>query len=175
MATSTALKDYTRTDLRTNVLQNPYWISSALVGNDFAAHFAVVFTFPTAGTKTLILAAVCEIVVGYAGATAFSVTYGTLDVPAVVEDSTTLTYSAADDLIKDLDITEGTIGFYGPTTANTSTWLTARLTDTWASPLVITGAATTVPCFAFYATTGTSLTLGRCRLHLLVSDVPGSF
>lgn len=173
MATSSNLKDYTRPDLRTSVLRNPYWISSAVVGNDFAGHFAVVFTFPETGLKTLIQMVVCEIMVGYSGATAFSLTYGTLDSNTIVEDTSVFTYSAVDDLIKDANITEGTPGFYGVTTATGSTWRTARITDTWASPIVITGSATAPPAFAIYATTGTSLTLGRCRLHMLISDVPG--
>lgn len=174
MATSTAVLDYRRPDLRTNVLQNPYWISSALVGFNISSKYAVVFQWPTAGTKTLVYAVCLQIVTAYVTATSAWVGFGTTDVPDIVPASTTLTYDASTgDYILTADITTGTAGFYGPTTANTSTWLTARLTDTWASPNLITGAATTTPCV--FVSMGGTLTAGACRVHMLIADVPGSF
>ena len=171
--TTTTIIDYRRTDLRTNVLENPYWITSALVdataSEDLAA---LLFSFPTAGQIVFVEQVVCQVVVGCTAATTIDIASGTLATDAVTTGGD-VTIVDADEYLLSADLTVGTAGWYAPTTANTSDWLTAKIAGSYAAPYTITGAATTVPVvYASWANASTILA-GTARVHMLITEVPG--
>lgn len=169
-----ALVDYRRSDLRTNVLENPYWITSGVVtGTANEDKGALCFSFPVAGRNTLVLALAFEVITAVTGSTPLiHVAYGTIATDAAVTGDN-ITYTNIDDymLHEDITLTAGAISY--PTTANTSTWLTAIAAWNFlAGSSLIVGAATAVPCVWISCTdTGTILT-GTYRIHMLVSHVP---
>jgi hypothetical protein len=165
--------DYRRTDLRTNVLMNPYWITSSLVtGADCEDKYAVLFSFPTADKMTMILDAVVQIVTACTASTLIDLGYHTLATDGVTTGGVATTVDI-DDYIAQGAITVGTPGFYR---AATSDWLTLRTAfASQAAPFVITGAASTVPCIATLQSNTGTIAAGTWRVHLLVTDLPGSF
>lgn len=169
-----AMYDWRRTDLRTNVLETPYWISSGLVDGPTAEDAEnCLFSFPTAGLITIVHEVVLQVVVALTASTVITIGSGTLATDAVTTGGT-LTNVDADEYLLATDITVGTPGFYGPVTGQTtSDWLTAEAARTWAAPRFIKGAATTVPVvYAVCTNTGT-ITAGSFRLHMLISNIPG--
>ena len=167
--TTTTIIDYRRTDLRTNVLENPYWITSALVdataSEDLAA---LLFSFPTAGQIVFVEQVVCQVVVGCTAATTIDIASGTLATDAVTTGGV-VTEVDADEYLDNTDITSTSAGRYAPTTGHASDWLTAKIAGSYAAPYIITGAATTVPCiYALCANRGT-LCAGTFRVQMLIS------
>lgn len=163
--------DYRRTDLRTNILENPYWITSKFVncadGSTFRDVGTVLFTFNTAGLYTIIKEVILEITTGVSTSGVLDIGYGTLD------SATTCTITDPDGFIKTADITEATAGIYGPAGGG-SVWLTAAAAKTFAVPRVFAGSATyaatpvVLACFSAAA-----ITSGIFRLHMLIANVPG--
>lgn len=168
-----ACYDWRRTDLRTNVLENPYWISSGLVDGATAEDCEnLLFSFPTAGLITIIHEVWLQVVVALTANTVITLGSGTLATDAVTTGGTVTTVDA-DEYLLAADITVGTPGFYAPVTGHTSDWLTAEAARTGAAPRFIKGAATTVPCvYAVTTNTGT-ITAGSYRVHMLISNIPG--
>ena len=168
-----AMYDWRRTDLRSNVLETPYWITSGLVvGATAEDKENCLFSFPTAGLITIVHEVVLQVVVALTSSTGITIGSGTLATDAVTTGGT-LTNVDADEYLLAADITVGTPGFYGPVTAHTSDWLTAAAAKTYAAPRFITGAATTVPVvYAVCTNTGT-ITAGSFRVHMLISNIPG--
>lgn len=171
MATITAV-DYRRTDLRTNVLENPFWITSGLVDATASEDKgALLFSFPTAGQIIFVEQVICQIVTACTAGTLIDIGSGTLATDAVTTGGD-ITIVDADEYIKQDDITVGTAGRYAAVTSHTSDWLTAKIAGSYAAPYIITGAATTVPCvYATISNTGT-ITAGKLRVHMLICIVP---
>jgi hypothetical protein len=171
MTTITAI-DYRRTDLRTNVLENPYWITSGLVDATASEDLgAILFSFPTAGQIIFVEQVVCQIVAVCTASTLIDIGSGTLATDAVTTGGD-ITIVDADEYIKQDDITVGTAGRYASDTAHASDWLTAKIAGSYAAPYIITGAASTVPCvYATVSNTGT-ISAGTFRVHMLITVVP---
>lgn len=168
-----AMVDWRRTDLRSNVLETPYWITSGLVLGATAEDGSnCLFSFPVAGRITIIHEVVLQVVVALTSSTVITVGSGTIATDDITTGGT-LTNVDADEYLLAADITVGTAGFYGPTTANTSDWLTAKAAGTYAAPRFIVGAASTVPVvYAVTTNTGT-ITAGSYRVHMLITNIPG--
>lgn len=173
MATITCL-DYRRTDLRTNVLENPFWITSGLVSAVAADDKgALLFSFPVAGQIILVESVVVQNVVGITAATTIDIGSGTLATNAVTTGGD-ITIVDADEYVKTADSVVTAATLWGPTTGNTSDWLTAKAAETYAAPRVIVGAATTVPCvYASVANAGV-IAAGTFRVHMLINIIPGT-
>jgi hypothetical protein len=164
--------DYRRSDLRTNVLANPFWISSSLVDMVAAqSKAAMLFSFPTASRITLVHEICVQVVVACAGGTQS----GTLGSGSLATDAITtagtVTDVDVDEYMVTADVTWGTIGYYFPT--NGSDFLTAKAAGSLTDCAKITGAATTVPCICIYPASTTTTTEGHVIVHALISHLPG--
>lgn len=170
---STEMIDYRRTDLRTSVLETPYWITSGEMSySDSDDLAAVMFSFPAAvyTRGPVLLMAMCFQVttLGNSGTPVLTVGQGSL----ATEDVTTggnMTDIDVDYYIVDTDITEETVGYYF---SPASDYVTAVAAQTWASIDVITPADATVPCI-MVITTGGTINNGNGRLHILITELPG--
>jgi hypothetical protein len=170
--------DYRRTDLRKNVLSNPYWItSSEMVGATCQNKAAVLFSFPTVSRKYIVLAFIFQVTTVFtvsAGAASVTVGLASLLTDTASDVATTID---ADSYILNADITLTTAAYYMPTTTNTSTWLTSQLgcTVTNLASQYITGIDAAVKCVAAYfaCSAAGSILTGKARVHMLISEVPG--
>jgi hypothetical protein len=168
MATK-VLVDYRRTDERTNVLHNPFWLTSGLI--DGAAgedKYSLCFSFPVAGELIFIEQVIFEVVVGFTAGTTADVGLVTLATNAITTggDGTTVD---DDEYIANTDITEATIGFYAPTASD---WITAKAAAACSSPYMLTGAATTVPAIAVLLANSGTIAAGSGRVHMLITKCP---
>ena len=179
MATGTSL-DLRRTDLRTNVLENPYWITSAELTPDADDQDAVLFSFPITksvspgyGNNLILIHQVAfEISTAFVGGTlALTFGQGSLATDAVTTAGT-VTDVDVDMYILSADITFATPGWYLPTTGNTSAWLTDSEAGTFTTDITITPADTTVLAVVAYLTSDAAITAGAGRLHMLISELP---
>lgn len=173
MATAT-IQDYRRTDLRANVLENPYWISSAVVDAAVVSGLkdkaCVLFSFPTAGQQVVIWDCAIYIATAWTATTVLDVGSYTLATDAVTTAGSA-TLVDVDDYIPTASITATTGGWYYPAAGD---WLTARAAGTHVNPAnLIVGAATTVPCIAITPSTSTPI-IGQAQVHLLISILPGT-
>jgi len=171
--------DLRRTDLRTNVLTNPYWITSAEMTAACDAEVACLFSFPITliadslceaaygNSKIIILEAVLEVNTIFAGGTpALIAGFQTLDL------QTTLAYTDEDEnaLIESIagsgaSAAAGTYPLHA-----TSAYNTARVAGQHAATYVLTAKDTDVPCVTAEYSGG--VTSGSSYLHLLISVVP---
>jgi hypothetical protein len=178
MSTVTAI-DYRRSDLRKNVLENPYWITSAEVNGVASEDLAaILFSFPHAGRLTMVHEVIIQVTEGFtvgAGAALCTVGMGTI----ATDDITTggvVTDVDADAFILTASITVATAGYYMPLSASTSTWLTSQKGGTITNVVgqFIVGAATAVPVVcAYISNAGGAITAGKIRAHFLISELPG--
>lgn len=179
MATGTGL-DLRRSDLRSNVLENPYWITSGSLAPAADDLDAIFFSFPVTGIgyapgygNNIIVVHdfLFEVVTGFAGGTlALTIGLGSIATDNVV---TTVTDITVNNFILSADITIATPGFYGPTTGNTSAWLTAKAAGmTFGTATHITPADATVICVTGYLTSDAAITAGAGRVHMMISEVP---
>lgn len=171
MSTQTVI-DYRRTDLRTHLFENPYWISSGLVvGADSQSKAAVLFSFPRAGEAIIVHEICVQIVTAVTGGTVS----GTLGSSTLATDGVTTAGVATDVDVDDYmvtgDVTWGTAGYYWPT--NGSDFLTAKAAGSISGPAIITGAASTVPCIVIFPASTTTIAAGTLRVHALISRIPG--
>lgn len=175
MSTTTIIQDIRRTDLRTSVLENPYWITSALFDvTDGAApddKAVVLFSFPTASQIIIVEEVLIQVTTAFTAGTTIDVGLSTLATDAVTTGGV-VTDVDQDEFIKAADITATSTAVYSPTTGNTSDWLTAKVAGTWAAPRYITGAATTVPCVTLECYNTSSVAAGKCRVHMLITIMP---
>jgi len=165
-----ATNDKRRRDQRSQVLENPYWLSSAEFGYEDTGDTVILFEFPNAGELTIVHHTIVQVTTLFAGGSPLiDVGLGTVATPG----ATTITPIDADDLIKQGDITATTAGIYGWATSDGYTaWAAGTVTAATTGANTIVGAATTVP--VVYATVSASLTAGVARCHLLVSTIPGT-
>ena len=167
--------DYRRMDQRRYIYQ-PYWISSSeVVGLELGSDetkVGIVFSFPKAQyltSKILIEKVCCQVTQAFAGGT-ITVDVGsyTLATDLITTDGAA-TIVDADEYVPTADITHGAAATYF---AATGDWITAKLLMTELTPVIITPADTTVPAVGVYVTTDGTLTAGKCRVHMLITEVP---
>jgi hypothetical protein len=172
--------DLRRTDLRTNVLENPYWITSAEITPACDDQDAVLFSFPITksvspgyGNNLIFIHQVAlEIVTAFAGGTvALDIGQGSLATDAVTTAGI-VTDVDPDMYLLNADITLGTKGWYLPTTGKTSAWLTDIAAKTFTTDITITPADATVLAVVAYLTSSDTITAGAARFHMLVSELP---
>ena len=165
-----ATNDKRRTDQRSQVLENPYWLTSAEFGAEDTGDSVILFSFPNAGEITIVERVIVHVTTLFAGGTPLiDVGLGTIPTDA----GGTLSAIDLDDLIKQGDITATTAGVYGWATSDGYTaWAAGTVTAAATGANTIIGAATTVP--VVYATVSAALTAGVARLHLLVSTIPNT-
>lgn len=164
--------DYRRQDQRRYIYQ-PYWISSAEISAvDSDDLVACAFSFPAAkyGTSHILIEKVgFQVTTAFAGGTIVcdvgSYTIATDDVTT----AGTITLVDVDDYIPSADITTATPAMYF---ALTGDWITAKLLMTELTPVVIVPADTTVPCVAVTITSDATITAGKGRVHMVVTEIP---
>ncbi len=169
--------DVRRTDLRSNVLANPYWLTSGLIVPAHDDLASLLFSFPIAksvspGYKPFyVLYCVFEVVAVFDGSGSITVGTGTLATDAVTTGGDVTTVAADAFHLSD-DITEGTIGYYPSSLTGTdSAFTTAAIAGVATYPSYVTPADTTVPCFTAQLTGG-NITVGSARLHILIAEIP---
>ena len=193
MATGNGV-DLRRSDLRSNVLENPYWITSAeMVAADIDTYDAVLFSFPIGaaavsnpsaiyGNRLICIHAFAlEVVVPVTGGTPVITiglgslvtddACGTLAAPGT-DDITDIT---VDNFVQDAAVVEGTAGFYAPVlTGGAYGVAVGAMTnfDTANTAIAVTPADGTVICVVAYQT-GTP-TAGSYRANMLISEIPSS-
>lgn len=178
MTTATIL-DLRRTDLRSNTLSNPYWITSGQITKDCDDKGALLFSFPitksvSPGYKPFFIEQIVfEVEIAFIGGTpTMTIASGTLATDAVTTDGD-VTEVVADEYMKSDNITEATIGYYPVAGAGTDTdWLTAKLAGNAVHPYIMVPADTSVPCIYALLTSGSPITAGAGRLHLLIAEIP---
>jgi hypothetical protein len=165
--------DYRRTDQRQHVLENPYWITSGLVSAvDSDDKGAILFSFPKAGSVTLVHDIVVENFEVLDTGVTVNVGIGTLATNAVTTGGV-VTEVDRDQYIKGASVVLTANTKWGPTTAQTSTWLTAAVAMAFDAVRVIVGAATAVPAVYSYTEKAGAIATGTFRVHMLISSIPG--
>jgi hypothetical protein len=167
--------DLRRTDLRTSVLENPYWITSADIGVACDDQDAILFSFPITGiigpsygnSIVLIHSLFFEVITAYNGAADILVGVGSI----LTDDVTTagsITDVDPDEYFQTGEITVATPAFYVPATGDVvAIWAAG----TWANYAKIVPADGTVLCIEAQLTGGV-ITTGAGRVHALISVVP---
>ena len=179
--TATAMLDLRRTDLRTTVLENTFWITSGEITEACDEKAAVLFSFkklagisPGYGNCAIIIREmvleVLETFLGSGSVAAFLLGKGTLDT-----DAQATTHTTVDDN-EYWEATEGAAAVinlginYPVTSANYLTDWAARVHG---EGYVITPADTVIPTVVAYLTNDTAtLTQGRAYLHMLIDRIP---
>jgi len=179
--------DLRRADLRSNVLENPYWITSKEMDHaDVDDQIAIFFSFPVGndvghpnpsavyGNRLILLHAfVVEVTEFFAGG---NITFEIGQYTILTDDITTLGatsdagtpvyYPTADgdaDIITD-------VGIY--VTDSASNWLTAMVAATWGTNASIVPINDNVLCIGGALASDASITQGKLFLHVLISEVP---
>lgn len=179
MTTGTML-DLRRTDLRTNVLENPYWITSAEMTLAIDDQDAVLFSFPVTGiiapsygdAPIIIQEMMLEVNTAFIAATvAATIGKGTI----ATDDITTGGDVTDDDLDEYWEGTDGAadfaaVGEHFPT--NGSNWVTDRIAGVGGEGYIITPADTNVPVVVVYLTSNNPITAGSAFLHMLIARPP---
>lgn len=167
--------DYRRTDQRTNILEKPFWLTSALV-NCVAADdlTAILFSFPSAGQIIIVQDVVVENVQVLDTGVTVNIGSGTIATNAITTGGTVTEVDRAE-YIKPADTVLTAATKWGSTTgANASAWLTACAAGTFAAPRYILGAATAVPIISSYNEKTGVIATGTFRVHVLITILPGT-
>jgi len=172
MADVTIIQDVRRTDERTNVLGNPFWLSSGLVDASASAaiddKYVILFSFPTAGQFIFIEQVIVEVILAFTAGTTFSVGLCSLATNAITTGGKGTTIDD-DEFVEAADITATTAGYYHPASATGNDWLTAKIAAVPTAPYMLTGAATTVPTVMMIAANAGTVAAGKCRVHMFVN------
>ena len=172
MADVTIIQDVRRTDERTNVLGNPFWLSSGLVDASASAaiddKYVILFSFPTVGQFVFIEQVIVEVILAFTANTTFSVGLCSLATNAITTGGVGTTIDD-DEFVEAADITATTAGYYHPAAAAGNDWLTAKIAAVPTAPYMLTGAATTVPAVMLVAANAGSVAAGKCKVHMLVN------
>lgn len=172
--------DLRRTDLRSNVLENPYWITSGEMGIGIDDQAAVLFSFPKVGivapgygnSVIIVQEVMLEVNTAFIAATvAATIGKGTI----ATDDITTAGTVTDTDVDEYWEATDGAadfaaIGNHFPT--NGSNWVTDRIAGVGGAGYIITPADTAVPVVAVYLTSNNPITAGSAYFHMLISRVP---
>ena len=169
--------DLRRTDLRSNVLENPYWITSASIEKEADDKDAVLFSFPITklvapgyGNSLIILHMMTfEVTEAYVGGSPdILVGVGSLATDDITTDGA-VTDVDVDEYFETGDITVATPAHYPPNGGNYLGLIAAQTFSAYAS---LVPADTTVLCIEAQLTSGEAITAGTGRLHVLLSVVP---
>jgi hypothetical protein len=168
MATTTIL-DLRRNDQRRATPAGPFWITSGEVNSDADDLAAVLFSFPKAGSRYIVHQCLAEVTEAFAGGTvACTVGIGTLATDDVTTDGV-VTVVDVDEFLNATDL--GTMASTGTLFATASDVGAAILGNTGAGYQVIDGAATTVPAVYAKLTSSATITAGKMRVKMLVSEL----
>jgi len=169
-----ACVDYRRTDLRTNVLESPFWITSGLASAVTCDDkVALLFSFPKVKQLILIHEVAVQVVEALTASTTIDIGTGTIATDAAVTGDN-VTYSALDGFITNADIAVTANTINGALVGTGSTWLTLKASRAYTTPRFLVGVATAVPCvFAAVARTGV-IAAGTFKVHMLITIVPGT-
>ena len=168
--------DLRRTDLRSNVLANPYWITSADIGIACDDQDAILFSFPITKSVSpgygsglvLIHMMVFECITTYTANSDILIGVGSI----ATDDITTA------GTITDVDVDEyyetGDISLTGGnfTAPSGGDFLGLLAAGTYTAYAQIIPADTTVLCIEAQVTCDTTLAAGSGRLHVLISEIP---
>ena len=179
MTTGTML-DLRRTDLRTTVLENSYWITSGEMGIAVDDQDAVLFSFPITGiigpsygnAPIIIQEMMLEVNTAFIAATvAATIGKGTI----ATDDITTAGDVTDDDLDEYWEGTDGAADFAATGNhfcAAGSNWVTDRIAGVGGAGYVITPADSNVPVVVVYLTSDNPITAGSAYLHMMITRVP---
>lgn len=177
MSTTAIIQDVRRTDLRTNVLETPYWITSGIVDATASAAIddkvVILFSFPIAGQQILVQNFCCEVITAFNAGTTGVVGYYTLATDAVTVGGVATVVGSVNQLEETTNTTYTTAGFYFPAAAADATQYRIAGTPT-ANADWIVGAATTVYAVCATFTNAGTITAGKCRYHMLITVIPGT-
>ena len=173
MATVAIAQDVRRTDQRTNVLGNPYWISSGVIDGSLVTlddQYVTLFSFPTAGEFIFVEQVICEIILAFTAGTTISFGLCTLATDIITTGGVGTTVDD-DEFLEAADITATTAGYYHPAAAAGNDWLTAKIAAVPTAPYMLTGAATTVPTVMAIGANAGTIATGKARLHMLINRI----
>lgn len=167
--------DLRRTDLRSNVLENPYWITSGEINPDCDDQDAVLFSFPITKLVApgygagliLIHQMAVEVITAFDGTAVLVVGVGSLATDDITTAGT-VTDVDVDEYFADGDIAEDAIGWNVPSGGDYFTLMAAFTQTAYAQ---IVPADTTVLCIEAQLTGGV-ITVGAARVHMLISEIP---
>lgn len=166
--------DYRRTDQRTNVLENPYWITSGLINCTTATvkdKGLLLFSFPNAGRVTILQDVIVQNIAAITAATTILIGFGTIATNAAVTGDN-ITYNNNNGVMATGSEVLTIATVWGP--AAGATWVTAAAAMAYSASRVFVGAATACPCLFMVMSNSGTITAGSLRVHCLVSDVPGT-
>lgn len=166
--------DYRRTDQRTTVLENPYWITSGLIDCTTATvkdKGLLLFSFPNAGRVTILQDVIVQNIAAITASTTIIIGFGTIATNAAVTGDN-ITYSANNGIMATGSEVLTIATVWG--CAAGSTWVTAVAAAAYDASRVFVGAATACPCLFVTMSNAGTITAGSLRVHALVSDVPGT-
>lgn len=174
-----ATNDLRRSDVRTNVRINPFWLISAEFGKADTGDSAVLFGFPAAGGNYFVHEVVMNVSEAFTAVGGISeVAYGTLAADGTLTPVDAVRYfQDAEDILTNNVIGVYPLGVtdYGVTLETSgSTWAEAKHMDDSAnadpSNLLIIGADYgSMP--VVYVTIAAAQVVGIARLHMLVSKL----
>jgi len=182
---TTTMVDLRRNDLRTNVLENPYWITSGEMGVGDKAKAALFFSFPITGIiapgygthLVLLHEMLLEVTTAFtSSSTKFTIGQGSIANDGITTGGVSTDGTAAgtqpDDYMVEADGDAAILvqGFH-PINVS-SVYLTALAAATWGAIASITPAAVPL-CIQGYLN-GTTLLAGAARVHVLISVVPSN-
>ena len=156
-----AIKDKRRFDERVPVNSEPCWFTSAIITAADAGVDLILKSFPALAGTHIVLAAGVEVLEAFDGSASLVIGSGTMATDA----AGTVTAVDADLFLISADITEATVGYYPQAGSQFYTDLGTG------KQALLKGADATVPV-VYGALTATNPTVGKARLHLLLSKVP---
>jgi hypothetical protein len=166
--------DYRRKDQR-RYIYSPYWITSgefsALELGSAELKMGLLFSFPAAqyGTTIILVEKVCVQITE-----AFVTGTITVDIGkyTILTDGVTTGGLATDvdyNWVVNADVTHGTLGYYF---ASGSAFLTARALQTEGANVRIVPLDAVVPCTGVHVTSDSTMTAGKGRVHMLITEIP---
>jgi hypothetical protein len=172
MATVTIIQDCRRTDQRTNVLGNPFWISSGLVDASASAaiddKYILLFSFPVAGQFIFIEQVIVEVITAFTAGTTFDVGLCSLATDDITAGGVGTTIDD-NEFMESADITATSAAYYHAAAASGNDWLTAKIAAVPTAPYRLTGAATVVPTVMMIAANAATVLAGQCRVHMCIN------
>lgn len=171
------IQDLRRTDQRTNVLENPFWISSGIL--DATASEAIddkvviLFSFPVASQQILVHNFCCHVITEFTATTTGIVGFYTIATDAVTAGGVATIVGSGNQLEETTNTTYTTAGWYFPAAVADATQYRIAGTPT-ANADWIVGAATTVYTISATLINNTTIAVGKCQYHILVSILPGT-
>jgi hypothetical protein len=156
-----ASKDKRRTDVRVPVNSEPFWLTSAIITSADTGVDAVLADFKALDGTFIVLSGGVEVIEAFDGSASLTVGLGTMATPTIG----TVTAVDNDLFFISADVTEAAVGYYPQVGGQFATDLGLGKAE------VIKGADTTVPV-VYAVMSATNPTVGKARVHLLLSKVP---